>query len=346
MSQTQPASSNDVPRISIALCTYNGARYLSDQLRSLAGQRHLPHELVLCDDGSVDNTVSIVEEFARQVPFPVHIVRNPKNLGYSRNFAKAISLCSGEVIALSDQDDFWYPHKLARLAELFSVHPQVEGIFSNGDLIDLASKKLTGDLWTSFRFRNADQLRLRSGHAVRVLLQRNVVTGMAFAFRHTWKDRLLHMPASWPHDAWLALHLAYEDKLLACPEHLVAYRVHEQQKIGVPIPFAEKLRYIQTHGLAGYSALSRKRNQEEYRMYAKQFEDLLRVVAEHRSQSGQELFSQIRDQIQATADHARIRAAPLNLSRLRRWPHVLRRKKQYDRYSPTGMQAMIRDLFL
>ena len=346
MSETEPTSSNQVLRISIALCTYNGALYLDEQLRSFAGQHRLPDELILCDDGSSDGTVAMAEEFARRASFPVRIVRNTENLGYSRNFAKAITLCSGDVIALSDQDDVWYPQKLARLEELFSSHSHVDGIFSNGDLINVASDRLPGSLWASFGFRVADQERLRSGHALEVLLQRNVVTGMAFAFRRGWKDELKQMPASWPHDAWLALLLALEGKLMACPEHLVAYRVHENQKIGVPITSAQKRRYIQHHGLAGYLELSRKRNQEEYRGYAAQFEDLLRVATAYPSQDLQRRLLPIQGQIQAKVDHARTSVRLLNLSRFRRLPRVLRRREHYKSYSPTGLQAMIRDLFL
>ena len=346
MSQTRSSPSNQSLRISVAMCTYNGARYLNEQLQSLVAQHRLPDELVLCDDGSVDSTLPLAEEFARDAPFPVRILCNAENLGYSRNFAQAISLCSGDVIALADQDDLWYPRKLSRLGELFNTYPQVGGIFSNGDLIDISSNKVSGDLWSSFRFRPADQVRLRSGHAVEVLLQRNVVTGMAFAFRRAWKDELQLMPASWPHDAWLALLLALEGKLLACPEHLVAYRVHENQKIGVPITSAQKRRYIQHHGLSDYLALSRKRNQEEYRGYAEQFEDLLRVATASPSEDLQRRLLQIRDQIEAKADHARTSERLLNLSQLRRLPQVLRRRKHYERYSPTGVQAMIRDMFI
>lgn len=346
MSNSQFGLQNHVLQISIALCTYNGARSLGEQLQSLAGQTRLPDELVLCDDGSADETVALAEEFARQAPFPVRIVRNRENLGYSRNFAQAIGLCKGEVIALSDQDDVWYPQKLARLEELFNAYPQAEGIFSNGDLIDLASHKLPGDLWSSFRFRLADQERLRSGHALEVLLQRNVVTGMAFAFRKAWKDKLKGMPASWPHDAWLALLLAQEGGLLACPEHLVAYRVHENQKIGIPITAAEKRRYVQKHGLGGYLALSRKRNQEEYLRYAGQFEELLKLALIDPPQDLQKRLLPLQGQIQAKADHARTSAELLNLGRLRRLPQVIRRREQYQRYSPTGVEAMLRDLFL
>lgn len=99
-------------RISIALCTFNGAAFLAEQLNSLRAQSRLPDELVVCDDGSTDTTITILENFSKIAPFPVHIHRNPATLGACENFIKAIGLCRGDFIALSDQDDIWQPNKL------------------------------------------------------------------------------------------------------------------------------------------------------------------------------------------------------------------------------------------
>jgi glycosyltransferase involved in cell wall biosynthesis len=99
-------------RVSIAMATYNGAQYLEEQLDSFVAQDRQPDELVICDDASTDATMAIVEEFAARAPFTVVAERNPRNLGYTPNFSKAASLCSGDVIFLSDQDDLWYPAKI------------------------------------------------------------------------------------------------------------------------------------------------------------------------------------------------------------------------------------------
>src|ERR1019366_197610 len=95
-------------RISVALCTYNGERFLSQQLASIGKQTRLPDELVVCDDSSTDRTVAIVREFAASVSFPVRVFENQRNLGSAANFERAIRLCDGDLIALSDQDDIWY----------------------------------------------------------------------------------------------------------------------------------------------------------------------------------------------------------------------------------------------
>jgi glycosyltransferase involved in cell wall biosynthesis len=98
--------------VSIAMATYNGARFIKDQLDSLSKQTHLPAELVVTDDGSTDETLDIVTAFAELAPFPVYIERNPERLGYRANFLKAAGLCSSDIIAFSDQDDIWLPQKL------------------------------------------------------------------------------------------------------------------------------------------------------------------------------------------------------------------------------------------
>lgn len=106
-------------RISVALCSYNGARFLAEQLDSIASQTRLPDELVVCDDGSSDDTIPLLEQFASKAKFPVSIVKNATNLGAIANFRQAISLCSGELTALADQDDVWLPEKLERAEQAF-----------------------------------------------------------------------------------------------------------------------------------------------------------------------------------------------------------------------------------
>jgi len=105
--------------VSIALATYNGARFLPDQLESFLSQTLAPAELVACDDGSVDGTWEILEAFAERAPFPVRIHRNENTLGFGDNFLKAALLCTSSIVAFSDQDDVWLPGKLARLAIAF-----------------------------------------------------------------------------------------------------------------------------------------------------------------------------------------------------------------------------------
>jgi glycosyltransferase involved in cell wall biosynthesis len=102
------------PTVSVAMATYNGARFLQAQLDSLAGQTLLPAELVVGDDGSTDGTLDILEAFARAAPFPVQVHRNETRLDYGDNFMRAAMRCSGDYLAFCDQDDVWVPEKIER----------------------------------------------------------------------------------------------------------------------------------------------------------------------------------------------------------------------------------------
>jgi glycosyltransferase involved in cell wall biosynthesis len=129
-------------KISVALATFNGTRYLLEQLQSLALQEFLPHELVAVDDGSSDNTVGLLQQFAQVTPFPVRIHQNASRLGYGMNFLKAAKLCCGDAIAFCDQDDVWAPAKLRRVYEAMAAG-QADFVAHTADVTD-AGLTLTG----------------------------------------------------------------------------------------------------------------------------------------------------------------------------------------------------------
>lgn len=108
-------------RISVALTTLNGERFLGEQLDSLLAQTRMPHEVVVSDDGSSDRTLEILEDFRATAPFSVSICANKKRLGYAENFLQATTMCTGDFIAFCDQDDVWFTSKLARSAELLEA---------------------------------------------------------------------------------------------------------------------------------------------------------------------------------------------------------------------------------
>lgn len=112
-------------KVSIAMATYNGGLFLREQLMSFLAQTRLPEELVVCDDNSSDNTIQILKNFSSEASFRVRIHRNPHNLGYAQTFSKALELCRGDVIFLSDQDDFWFPEKIQRVTQRMEADEQL-----------------------------------------------------------------------------------------------------------------------------------------------------------------------------------------------------------------------------
>lgn len=119
--------------VSVAMTTYNGERFLREQLDSIYSQTKVPDEVVVCDDNSSDGTVAILEEYKKKYGLKYY-VNNP-GLGVNENFFKAISLCQSDYIALSDQDDVWLPNKIEvtynKLVEIDDGKPSVVSSLCN-----------------------------------------------------------------------------------------------------------------------------------------------------------------------------------------------------------------------
>ena len=225
-------SGQDDILVSVALCTYNGAWYLQEQLDSMASQTRLPDELVVCDDRSTDNTLKIIETFAAEARFPVRLYVNEKNLGSTKNFERVIGLCAGDVIVLSDQDDVWRPEKLTRIEEAFSASPTVEMVFSDAEVVDEHLRPLGYSLWQSVGFSRDEQERVARGRAFEVLLKRAVATGATMAFRARLKNMVLPIPDGWIHDGWIALLAAALSDVASIRDPLIQYRQHPNNQIG------------------------------------------------------------------------------------------------------------------
>lgn len=218
-------------RISVALATCNGATYLQELLDSLAAQQLPPFELMVSDDASTDATLSILEQFASAAPFEVRILHNTTRLGVADNFARAIADCSGEIIALADQDDVWHPQKLARLAQALS-QPDAQAAFSDADVVDADLRPLGYTMWQRVRFTTGERMRMARGDGFSVLLKHSIVTGATLAFRSHMRDVALPIPVGWAHDAWLAHNAAARGQIVAIPEPLIAYRQHAGNVVG------------------------------------------------------------------------------------------------------------------
>jgi glycosyltransferase involved in cell wall biosynthesis len=222
--------------VSVAMCTYNGGRYLAEQLRSIGEQTTPPYEIVICDDGSTDGTCEIVERFAHGAPYPVRLFRNQVTLGSTKNFEKAISFCTGDVIALCDQDDVWQREKLERMTEAFTRDPGLGGVIADAWLIDENARRLPQSLWERRGFTSRMQTALSGKSGALLLLNKNVVTGATFIFRTHFVRLVTPIPGEWVHDAWIALLIATQARLWTLPERLISYRLHQTQQIGMTSP--------------------------------------------------------------------------------------------------------------
>jgi glycosyltransferase involved in cell wall biosynthesis len=225
-------------KISVAMCTYNGARFLEEQLESIASQTARPFELIVCDDGSDDHTIDILRNFSRAATFPVKLfeARN-RRLGCTKNFERAIGLCTGQVICLADQDDIWEPEKLVRLGSAFATASAPGYLFSDAELIDERSRRLGKRMWSSVGFPGGENGAFEKSSQVSVLLRRAVVTGATMAFRASLRDIVLPLSPYFVHDYWISMvSSCVGSPGVAISEPLTRYRRHSAQQIGPPDP--------------------------------------------------------------------------------------------------------------
>jgi glycosyltransferase involved in cell wall biosynthesis len=229
-------------KISIALCTCNGGLFLATQLSSFSSQKVKPFELVVCDDASTDNTCEIIDSFKMVSDFPVRIYKNNPKLGISRNYEKAISLCRGDIIALSDQDDVWKNDKLEKVISAFTNNPEIGYVFSDAELVDEHLIPLGRKLWSTIGFTGERIERFKCGEQFGILLRQNVVTGATMAFKASLKQMLLPIPncSDMLHDGWIAvLSSALNARGFPIQEDLILYRQHSMQQVGAN-PFKRK----------------------------------------------------------------------------------------------------------
>jgi len=215
---------------SVALCVYNGERFLSQQLESLAAQTVLPDELVICDDASSDGSMRIVEDFAKNAPFVVRIFKNPKNLGYIKNFEKAIGLCSMDIIFLCDQDDYWESEKINKVLDVFDTEEEVGIVLHGFRKIDLnGAPYIEAEEKYGVNQLSANQLDevFRSNSIEEFLLPYSRAwCGCMMAFRRKFNNLIIPIYPGKGHDDWILKIIAPLSEVRFLPDPLLRYRIH------------------------------------------------------------------------------------------------------------------------
>jgi glycosyltransferase involved in cell wall biosynthesis len=231
------------------MCTYNGAEFLPAQLESIAAQSRRPDEIVVCDDGSTDETISAIKGFSGTLPITLHI--NEKNLGTIKNFEKAIKLCTGNVIVLSDQDDVWREDKLKQIQTAFEQKPTVGLVFSDAEIVDGKLNSLNRRMWSEVGFDTHKRKLITQGRALDVLITGWIVTGATMAFRSKYKNLALPIPTNIQmiHDGWIALTVASVADVVALDDALIKYRQHERQQVGAPDRLSKQVQVTKREAL-------------------------------------------------------------------------------------------------
>jgi glycosyltransferase involved in cell wall biosynthesis len=202
--------------VSIIIATFNGEKYLLEQLNSIVKQTYRNTEIIICDDASTDSTVAIIEEFAKTYS-NVSYYTNETNKGVNKNFEDAFLKAKGDFIAIADQDDIWLPQKIETQMELFT---------SSGIVLTYStSVRFSGNNLPVKKHQNITKL--FEGSDVRKLLLRNSISGHNIIFRKILLSQALPIPTNVYYDWWIVQTAACNGTIAATNKVLAYQRAHE-----------------------------------------------------------------------------------------------------------------------
>lgn len=233
-------------KISVVMCTYNGAQFLEQQLDSLRMQTLALHEVIICDDGSNDGTANLVRSYMERYSLENwHFYENAQNKGYRRNFHDAAAMATGDWVAFCDQDDIWHADKLERLKKVAEQNPEARLVAASFDIIDAKGTPIPHEAPRGQSNHGMIHRELAPGAVYRfsrnakntaMLLSGNIALGCTMmVHRDILRDYVQYSRMELPHD-WEAVLWAFlKDGLFFLNAPVIDYRLHGKNTIGLPI---------------------------------------------------------------------------------------------------------------
>lgn len=220
-------------KVSVALTTYHGAEYIIKQMQSLLRQTRQADEVIICDDCSQDHTTAIIRQFIADHKLENwHLFENQTNMGFAKNFQKALSITSGEIIFLCDQDDIWLDSKIEIMAGIMENQPNISALACSYRLIDSNDFEISAG--KKF-YEPAPGTPTLSAVEYGPVLYYNIAQGCAGAYRKNLIDAFCAVDdfGAIPHDWALNLMAHQEHGLYFFNEALLLYRIHGNNAIGI-----------------------------------------------------------------------------------------------------------------
>jgi glycosyltransferase involved in cell wall biosynthesis len=328
MSSVQPL------KISIAMATYNGAKYLREQLDSFVAQTRLPDELVITDDCSTDNTIEIIQAFAATAPFAVRWEQNEKNHGYTGNFNHALMKTTGDLVFLSDQDDVWFPEKLAVMERYALENPEALVVMNDAALTD-------GNL-------NDTGLTKQGQIASAGMTDSSFVMGCCAVIRRELLDVCLPVPSHYKgHDNWIVKMAEGVGRKRVVADVLQWYRRHEANESQFIANKTTKVTRGMVFRRSLANAIAGSDQQEQLSAACEQAGYFLEGVRKASRRADEPLASAFTEYSTRLEEHltaVKRRHTVREKSRLMRLPAIfdLWRSGGYAKFS--GMKSAVRDL--
>ncbi|HKL80115.1 MAG TPA: glycosyltransferase family 2 protein [Mobilitalea sp.] len=220
--------------VSIVMSAYNGENYISEQIDSILESTYQDFDLYICDDGSKDGTMDLLQQYHSKHPDRIHIFQNEVNLGYTLNFLQGVCRTTADYIMFCDQDDVWKPNKIAdtlnrmRMLEAQRSKELPLAVFTDATVVDSKLNKLKESFFKSSRL-NPGKTDLPH------ILMENKLIGCTVminaALRQVLRSHRMPIKARY-HDWWIALIAASCGKICFLPEQTMLYRQHSHNAVG------------------------------------------------------------------------------------------------------------------
>ena len=216
--------------VSVCMGTYNGETYIEQQLNTILRQTKAPEEVILCDDGSTDNTVSIIERFIRKngLDGKWKLYRNKINKGYPSNFYYACSLCNEEIVFLADQDDIWKNDKIEKMCRVMEKNPGAKSVCCKFNLMDEKEQEIHSIMAPTHAHETGEVRNV----PVEEIFYKCQWPGMVMAYRRDWYESWTKGNYQIPHDILIAAREAEERGFFQLDETLAYHRRHDHNTGG------------------------------------------------------------------------------------------------------------------
>ena len=216
--------------VSVCMGTYNGETYIEQQLNTILRQTKAPEEVILCDDGSTDNTVSIIERFIRKngLDGKWKLYRNKINKGYPSNFYYACSLCNEEIVFLADQDDIWKNDKIEKMCRVMEKNPGAKSVCCKFNLMDEKEQEIHSIMAPTHAHETGEVRNV----PVEEIFYKCQWPGMVMAYRRDWHESWTKGNYQIPHDFLIAARAAEEGGFFQLDETLAYHRRHDHNTGG------------------------------------------------------------------------------------------------------------------
>lgn len=263
-------------KISVALAVYNGEKFIEKQLNSLLNQTVSPSEVIICDDCSTDNTVKIIKDFINKNNLTNWLLYDAKeNSGFKKNFYRAISQCTGDIIFTCDQDDIWCEEKINVIKNFFESHPDIKAVSSSFSLIDEFDNKIEKSSENNYGLVKINNWQEFKKISLKEITHSNISPGCTAAFKREVAQKFLNNSKNiLPHDYEINIIAASLNGLYFLNKKLIKYRLHSSNALGFNMLNQTRLEIAKEKLQAGFIVKYATCKDEIYNMQNKRVECL------------------------------------------------------------------------